>query len=140
MAGKVDIEKAVKDLMELFAKADGVKAQLVEDRKEVEILTAERQGLREDIIKARKRKDGALAKRREVEEEVQKDIAYYKKDAKAYKDIASKKRKEIFDEMQADVDMAVSNHQSLLKENTDLEKKIKDSKRKLQEVKEGIIT
>jgi hypothetical protein len=140
MVTQINIEKAVKDLMELFARADGVKAQLVEDRKEAEALTVEMQGLREDIAKARKRKDGALAKRREIEAETEKDIAYYKRDAKSYKAIADKKRKEVFDEMQADVDKAVANHQAMLKENTDLEKKIKDTKLKLQQVKEGIIT
>ncbi len=140
MVAKIDIEKAVKDLMDLFARADGVKAQLEIDKKEVDVLRAEKQELKNDIAKARKRKDTALATRREIEAEVQKDIVYFKKDAKSYKDIAAAKRKEIFDEMQVDVDKAVAEHKTLIKENKDLEKKIKDTKLKLQQVKEGIIT
>ena len=140
MVAKIDIEKAVKDLMDLFARADGVKAQFETETKEVEALRVEKQELKDDIAKTRKRKDTALATRREVEAETQKDIVYFKKDAKSYKDIAAAKRKEIFDEMQVDVDKAVAEHEALIKENKDLEKKIKDTKLKLQQVKEGIIT
>ncbi|KKL14648.1 hypothetical protein LCGC14_2513560, partial [marine sediment metagenome] len=77
MVAKIDIEKAVKDLMDLFARADGVKAQLETETKEVEILRVEKQELKDDIAKARKRKDTALATRREVEAETQKDIIYF---------------------------------------------------------------
>ena len=140
MAAKIDIEKAVKDVMELFAKADGVKEQLEEETKEVEGLRTEKKELQEDITKIRKRKDTALANRRKVEAETEKDIAYYKRDAKAYKSIADKKRTEIFTEMQVDVDKAVADHKTMLNENKKLEQKIKDTKVKLQQVKEGIIT
>jgi len=140
MTTKIDIEKAVKDLMGLFARADGVKAQLETEGKEVEALRAEKKGLQEDIAKIRKRKDSALLKRREVEAETEKDIAYYKRDAKSYKGIAEKKRKEVFEEMQADIDKVVADHKTMLNENKELEKKIKDTKLKLQQVKEGIIT
>ncbi|KKL24552.1 hypothetical protein LCGC14_2414190, partial [marine sediment metagenome] len=77
MVEKIDIEKAVKDLIDLFARADGVKAQLETETKEVEILRVEKQELKDDIAKARKRKDTALATRREVEAETQKDIIYF---------------------------------------------------------------
>ena len=140
MAAKIEVSKAVTELLELFDKADGVKAQLETETKEVEVLRVEKQELKDDIAKARKRKDTALATRREVEAETQKDIIYFKKDANSYKAIASAKRKEIFDEMQVDVDKAVAEHKALIKENKDLEKKIKDTKLKLQQVKEGIIT
>ena len=140
MAGKMDIEKAVKDIVELFARADGVKVQLEKETKEAEGLRTENKELQEAIEKTRKRKDTALANRRKVEIETEKDIAYYKRDAKSYKNIADKKRKEVFEEMQADIDKAVADHKTMLDENKELEQKIKDTKLKLQQVKEGIIT
>lgn len=140
MAGRIDIEKAIVELVDMFKRADEVKAQLEKEVKEVEQMALQKREILDDIEKAKKRKDNALAKRRDVEAETERDIAYYKKDAKAYKSIADKKRKEVFEEMQAEVDKAVANHNAMLKENTDLEKKIKDTKLKLQQVKEGIIT
>ncbi len=139
MAGKIDIETAIVEILDMFKRADEVRAQLGKEVKELEQLALQKREVLDDIAKARKRKDGALAKRREVESEVERDIAYYKRDAKAYKDIAAKKRKEIFDEMQVEVNADKEKHRELKKENRDLEEKISNSKRKLQEIKEGII-